>query len=380
MPAGRRRGSGRNSLKPGEYQVDKRFRKQVDACGWQRHKGGYAIGTVRHDGKSKTWLQHRFVWFLAFGEVPRIIDHVDHNPLNNRLRNLRAATASLNQLNSRKASARAGSCGVYRHRNRQKAYEVKASFQGRRVCLGSFMSLRDAQRAAAVFRDFLIAKETGGDELPSASAAAAHLISRVTASMQRNPVGHRPTGRRRGAGIDANRIAIDPDLASFVRSKSWYLHDGYPATSLPVDGKRRVVFLHHLVWRMKRGPLPGIIDHRNRDKLDARLCNLRPASPAMNQRNRTQHSKVSDLPVGVRKNGKRFSAQIKRGGKACHLGTFNTPEEAGLAYRKAAAAADAEESQTAWLEWKKACVASKKKRATRFELATVGLGSQCSTN
>lgn len=276
MPAGRRRGSGRNSLSPGEYQVDKRFRKQVDACGWQRHKGGYAIGTVRHDGKSKTWLQHRFVWFLAFGEVPRIIDHVDHDPLNNRLRNLRAATASLNQLNSRKAGAKAGSCGVYRHRNRKKPYEVKASFEGRRVCLGSFGSLRDARRAAAVFRDFLIARETGGLEVLSATAAAAHLISRVTASMQRTPVRRRPTGRRQGAGIDPNRIKIDPDLAKCVRSKSWYLHDGYPATSLAVDGKRRVVFLHHLVWRMKRGPLPGIVDHRNRNKLDARLCNLRP--------------------------------------------------------------------------------------------------------
>lgn len=380
MPAGRRRGSGRNSLSPGEYQVDKRFRKQVDACGWQRHKGGYAIGTVRHDGKSKTWLQHRFVWFLAFGEVPRIIDHVDHDPLNNRLRNLRAATASLNQLNSRKAGAKAGSCGVYRHRNRKKPYEVKASFEGRRVCLGSFGSLRDARRAAAVFRDFLIARETGGLEVLSATAAAAHLISRVTASMQRTPVRRRPTGRRQGAGIDPNRIKIDPDLAKCVRSKSWYLHDGYPATSLAVDGKRRVVFLHHLVWRMKRGPLPGIVDHRNRNKLDARLCNLRPASPAMNQRNRTHCSKVSGLPVGVRKNGRRFSAQIKRDGKAYHLGTFDTPAEAGLEYRKAADAVDAEESRTAWLEWKKACDSSKKKRATRFELATVGLGSQCSTN
>lgn len=380
MPAGRRRGTGRNSLKPGEYQVDKRFRKQVDSYGWQRHKGGYAIGTVRHGGKAKTWLQHRFVWFLAFGEVPRIIDHVDHDPLNNRLRNLRAATASLNQLNSRKAVAKAGSCGVYRHRNRKKPYEVKASFEGRRVCLGSFVSLRNAQNAAAVFRDFLIAREAGGPEVLSATAAAAHLITRVTAAMQRTPIKRRPTGRRQGAGIDPKRITVDADLAGFVRSRSWYLHDGYPATSMALDGKRRIVFLHHCVWRMKRGPLPDLVDHRNRNKLDARLCNLRPASPAMNQRNRTQHSKATGLPVGVRKNGRRFSAQIKRGGKACHLGTFDTPGEAGMAYRKAARAAEAEEARAAWLEWEKACADSKKKRATRFELATVGLGSQCSTN
>jgi hypothetical protein len=40
----------------------------------------------------------------------------------------------------------------------------------------------------------------------------------------------------------------------------------------------------------------------------------------------------SGLPKGVKKNGNRFAAQIRRNGKMAYLGTFGTPEEAAEAY------------------------------------------------
>ena len=41
-----------------------------------------------------------------------------------------------------------------------------------------------------------------------------------------------------------------------------------------------------------------------------------------------------DLPIGVRKDGNKYSSRIRlRGNKATHLGLFDTPEEAFLAYK-----------------------------------------------
>ncbi|QPT13732.1 HNH endonuclease [Serratia rubidaea] len=74
-----------------------------------RVKAGSVAGTLGKDGywsvqvKGKKLAAHRVLWWLVNGEIPPglCIDHIDGNRGNNRLDNLRLATRSQNNQNSR---------------------------------------------------------------------------------------------------------------------------------------------------------------------------------------------------------------------------------------------------------------------------------------
>ena len=91
---------------------------------------------------------------------------------------------------------------------------------------------------------------------------------------------------------------------------------------------------HRLIYQHHYGECPPIIDHINRDPSDNRIENLRPATNSESQANRRSLN-----PSGfkcVRERGGRFVAEIKLRGKLKHLGIFDTPEEASVAYMNAA--------------------------------------------
>lgn len=48
----------------------------------------------------KSYLLHRLIFLYHHGFLPKIIDHIDGNPTNNRIENLRQATSSENLFNS----------------------------------------------------------------------------------------------------------------------------------------------------------------------------------------------------------------------------------------------------------------------------------------
>lgn len=78
-------------------------------------KAGSQAGNLRPDGRRSVRLlgvnyyAHRIAWKMAHRtEPPVLIDHIDRNPCNNAISNLRAADKSLNALNIKKAKV----CGV----------------------------------------------------------------------------------------------------------------------------------------------------------------------------------------------------------------------------------------------------------------------------
>jgi hypothetical protein len=78
---------------------------------WRVDRGRARVGTeagavipngrlyVQVDGKKH--LVHRVIWYLHHGSVPDFLDHIDGNPLNNRIENLRPATKAQNAMNRR---------------------------------------------------------------------------------------------------------------------------------------------------------------------------------------------------------------------------------------------------------------------------------------
>lgn len=96
---------------------------------------------------------------------------------------------------------------------------------------------------------------------------------------------------------------------------------------------------HRLAWFYVNGRWPeGVIDHINRDPLDNRFCNLREASFAQNQYNRTEQRNNTSGFKGVsrfKKTGK-WRAEIMLNGKSHYLGAYETAELASKAYDEAA--------------------------------------------
>jgi hypothetical protein len=71
-------------------------------------KDGTRAGTLRSDGyrvitimkpKKQVMLEHRAVWLMTHGYVPKELDHIDRNKSNNSITNLREATRSENNRN-----------------------------------------------------------------------------------------------------------------------------------------------------------------------------------------------------------------------------------------------------------------------------------------
>lgn len=101
----------------------------------------------------------------------------------------------------------------------------------------------------------------------------------------------------------------------------------------------------HLAWFHYYGVAPaGLIDHVNGDRTDDRIENLRLATSSQNAMNQGRNSRNTTgfkgvAVVNIAGEPTRYRAVIRPGGKGAKrlfLGTFDTPEEAHEAYRKAA--------------------------------------------
>ena len=73
--------------------------------------GVNGYGYIRISINCRCYLAHRLAWLWVYGSWPiNNIDHIDHNPLNNRICNLRDTTKSENAQNQIKARIHNG-CG-----------------------------------------------------------------------------------------------------------------------------------------------------------------------------------------------------------------------------------------------------------------------------
>ena len=124
-------------------------------------KVGTVAGAVNSTGRSQIgidgvyYLAHRIVYLWHHGNVPEFIDHIDGNPLNNRIENLRPATKLQNSWNMKtSANSTSGVKNVKWHKQSSK-WDVTISHNKERKTIGRFKHFDDAVSAAIAARKLL---------------------------------------------------------------------------------------------------------------------------------------------------------------------------------------------------------------------------------
>jgi hypothetical protein len=127
--------------RPNEYgRWNQMFPGTVAGCA-----GAAKVSVCINDGR---YMAHRLIWLLVHGEpVPPLIDHIDGNPHNNRIDNLRAATKSQNMVNSgRQKNNTSGIRGVQKAPNQRSGFAAYIRANGRHIHLGTFTTIEEAAR------------------------------------------------------------------------------------------------------------------------------------------------------------------------------------------------------------------------------------------
>ena len=127
--------------------------------------------------------------------------------------------------------------------------------------------------------------------------------------------------------VSCNRLKPG-DKAGSVSSRGYVL--------IKISGK--YYRAHRLAWLYVYGEFPkNEIDHKDGDKTNNRIDNLRECTHAQNHQNRVSMPKSSSKYTGVSwyKNSKKWRAKIVTNGVDKYLGLYESESEAYKAYCKA---------------------------------------------
>ena len=143
-----------------EAAIRERISYDPDSGVLTRISTGKAISCVGHCGYiqvriwPKRFFAHRVAWFLHFGQWPSgLIDHINGDPLDNRIANLRVVDSRTNNQNLRRArkNNQSGLLGArLRKRGGAKPYFAAITHEGNWIYLGAFATAQEAHEAYLV--------------------------------------------------------------------------------------------------------------------------------------------------------------------------------------------------------------------------------------
>jgi hypothetical protein len=111
-----------------------------------RHVGSInSCGYFQFEHFGKTFMLHRAIYEMHNGKIPEgfYIDHIDRNPLNNKIENLRLASKSESKINTRTPrNNTTGYKGVLRTPNGK--FQARLGFNGKKLYLGLFNTAEEA--------------------------------------------------------------------------------------------------------------------------------------------------------------------------------------------------------------------------------------------
>jgi hypothetical protein len=133
------------------------FKREVDMRAWNNRYAGKRVGYPLNGGyilfkfDGKYYYAHRVIYEILRGPIPSgmVVDHIDLNPANNHIDNLRIATLCDNMANKSKyRSNTTGHKGVAWDKT-QKRYVAHLKRNGVRVLKKNFERIEDAIEARA---------------------------------------------------------------------------------------------------------------------------------------------------------------------------------------------------------------------------------------
>lgn len=107
--------------------------------------------------KDRKYAVHRILWQMRHGSLPKFIDHINLNGLDNRIENLRECSHRENNRNKKLTSANTlGFKGVWHEKNSDK-YHAAIMVNYKKIHLKSCLTAK----AAAIYYDFAAIKYHG---------------------------------------------------------------------------------------------------------------------------------------------------------------------------------------------------------------------------
>lgn len=317
---------------------------------WKGSK--YAIG---NDGN----LSHFIV-----GKPPpgHVVDHINHNGLDNRRENLRTVTMSFNSQNKRKRPSASRYRGVKRSR-----YRTKWSASCAAIELGTYDTEEEAAAAydRAALHRWGPAAQTNGlahDAKEPQPLRNRQLPRGIVLEYGKYVAIRRGKQLYRGFDLEQAVEAHTEAIASEKQEKMQELlsrpieRNGDGVAVIPlgngvhtmVDDSDYYTLMTRRWWKSAYGYAAGrlglmhrvlqegaIVDHRDGNRLNNQRANLRAVTASENSQNRRRVQNESGY-LGVSRNGQSWQARIKCQRKTYFLGNFRLAEEAAKAYDKKA--------------------------------------------
>ena len=121
--------------------------KKGDLAGGYDNRSGYHYISFRIKGVAKHLKAHRLAWYITYGELPDIIDHIDGDKTNNSIRNLRECRVMQNSFNRGKTKHnKTGYKGIFKRKDCNR-WCAQIRYNGVKYHLGSFESPEEASEA-----------------------------------------------------------------------------------------------------------------------------------------------------------------------------------------------------------------------------------------
>lgn len=107
----------------------------------RKKTNGRVVCRLYVEKKPYDLLSHRLAWYLHYGHLPiNSIDHIDGNPSNNKIDNLRDVTHQQNQWNQTKAKG-------YSWNKRRKKFQAHIKIDRKKKNLGYYSTEQEARNA-----------------------------------------------------------------------------------------------------------------------------------------------------------------------------------------------------------------------------------------